>query len=507
MTRPPNILLIQTDQLTASVLGAYGDPVCYAPNLDRLAEEGVVFENAYCNFPLCAPSRFSMATGMLASRIGAYDNGAELPASIPTYAHYLRAKGYHTCLSGKMHFVGPDQLHGFEERLTSDIYPADFSWGADWSTGEQRDVTDLSMLTRSGVCGRSVQIDYDTAATFHGARRIFDYARDPGDRPFFLHVSYTHPHDPYLCTREYWDLYEGQDIPDPAVADIPEAERDPHSLTVMGQSGLLGAYVTQEQITRSRRAYYGSVSFIDDQVGTLLDALDDSGQAEDTVIIFTSDHGEMLGERGMWLKKVFFEPSLKIPFILHAPSKFAPARVRELVSLVDLLPTLLDLAGTDGPDGSAGPADELDGTSMLDTLNAPSSDPQRPLYAEIMADGTPAPIFMIRRGRHKYTTSGAFDPQLFDLEADPHELHNLAGSPDHADILATFAQEAADKWDASGLTQAILLSQRRRAMVHSALSFGRPAPWDHDPGGRDAAWFRGRSRYNDWAFDYLPPQD
>ncbi len=504
MTRQPNILLIQTDQLTASVLGVYGDPVCYTPNIDRLAGEGIVFENAYCNFPLCAPSRFSMATGMLASRIGAFDNGAELPASIPTYAHYLRARGYHTCLSGKMHFVGPDQLHGFEERLTSDIYPADFSWGADWSTGEQRDVTDLSMLTKSGVCGRSVQIDYDTAATFHGARRIFDYAREPDRRPFFLHVSYTHPHDPYLCTKEYWDLYEDQEIPEPAIPDIPEAERDPHSLTVMGQSGLLGAYVTEEQISRSRRAYYGSVSFIDDQVGVLLDALEDSGQLENTVILFTSDHGEMLGERGMWLKKVFFEPSLKIPLILHAPSRFAHARVRELVSLVDLLPTLVDLAG-DG--ASFDVADTLDGVSLLGTLASPSDDPQRPLYAEITADGTPAPIFMIRRGRHKFTTSDAFEPQLFDLEADPHELKNLAGEPGHDALLTAFAEEAAGKWDSPRLTGEIILSQRRRQMVHNALSQGRPAAWDHDPGGQDRAWFRGQSRYNDWAFDYLPPQD
>ncbi|MGB7205229.1 MAG: sulfatase-like hydrolase/transferase, partial [Anderseniella sp.] len=126
MSRMPNILFVQVDQLTARSLRAYGDKICHSPNLDRLAENGVVFETAYCNFPLCAPSRFSMATGQLCSTIGAYDNAAEMPASAPTYAHYLRDLGYQTTLSGKMHFIGPDQYHGFETRLTADLYPADF---------------------------------------------------------------------------------------------------------------------------------------------------------------------------------------------------------------------------------------------------------------------------------------------------------------------------------------------------------------------------------------------
>ncbi|MEL7258808.1 MAG: sulfatase-like hydrolase/transferase, partial [Pseudomonadota bacterium] len=192
MTRP-NILFIQVDQLAAQFLRCYGDPVCHAPNLGKLADEGTVFETAYCNFPLCAPSRASMATGKLCSEIGAYDNAAELPASMPTYAHYLRASGYQTALSGKMHFIGPDQHHGFETRLTPDLYPADFSWVPNWGDEGDRDTNDARAVTVAGLCERSVQMDFDDLVTFHAIQHLYDLARSDDTRPFFLQVSYTHP--------------------------------------------------------------------------------------------------------------------------------------------------------------------------------------------------------------------------------------------------------------------------------------------------------------------------
>ena len=187
----PNILFIQVDQLTATALRAYGDTVCHAPNLDRLAQIGTVFEAAYCNFPLCAPSRFSMAAGQLCSTIGAYDNAAEMPASIPTYAHYLRAAGYQTALSGKMHFIGPDQYHGFEKRLTPDLYPADFSWVPFWGDEGDRDTNDQRAVLVSGVCERSVQIDFDEMVTAQAIQHLYNLARSDDTRPFFLQVSYT----------------------------------------------------------------------------------------------------------------------------------------------------------------------------------------------------------------------------------------------------------------------------------------------------------------------------
>ena len=343
MTTRPNILFIQTDQLSAPRLRCYGDEISIAPHIDRLAREGVVFEDSYCNYPLCAPSRFSMMAGQLASKIGAYDNGAEFPSTIPTFAHYLRALGYKTCLSGKMHFIGADQLHGFDQRLTSDIYPGDFVWAADWDEEQHRDTNGPSAVTIAGTCANSVQIDYDEQV----AERACDWlARNTGEQeqPFLLTVSFTHPHDPFVCTEEYWSLYENADIGMPRT---PPAG-DPHSLRMLHQYGITDYPFTDDQIMTARRGYYGSISYVDHKIGQVLTALEASGQAENTVVIVTSDHGEMLGEHGLWMKKVFYEQSLKVPMIAWAPSRFGPRRVAGLVSLVDFLPTLVGFANAGG---------------------------------------------------------------------------------------------------------------------------------------------------------------
>ena len=294
-TTKPNIVFVQVDQLTAESLRAYGGSVCHAPNLDRLANTGTVFDTAYCNFPLCAPSRFSMAAGKLCSAIGAYDNAAEMPASIPTYAHYLRAAGYQTALSGKMHFIGPDQYHGFESRLTPDLYPADFSWVPNWGDEGERDTNDARSVLVAGVCERSVQIDFDEQVTFQAIQYLYDTARSNDKRPFFLQVSYTHPHEPYLCRKEYWDLYDDIDIPMPTVPALAKSKHDPHSQRLLSDFGMLDVKFEDEAVLTARRAYYGSISYIDQMVGRILDTLAATGREENTAIIFTSDHGEMLG--------------------------------------------------------------------------------------------------------------------------------------------------------------------------------------------------------------------
>ena len=204
----PNILLIMADQLAPQFLPCYGHPLVKAPTLQRLAEEGVVFDAAYTNSPLCAPSRFVMMSGRLPSQIGAWDNAAEFPAEIPTFAHYLEHLGYRTCLSGKMHFVGPDQLHGFGERLTTDVYPADFPWHPEWDEPDKRLdwFHNMEVVTKAGPCVRSMYLDYDDEAVFKARRYLFDRAREGVDEPFMLTVSLIQPHDPYLCRQREWDL-------------------------------------------------------------------------------------------------------------------------------------------------------------------------------------------------------------------------------------------------------------------------------------------------------------
>ena len=496
----PNILFIQVDQLNAMSLKAYGDSVCRAPNLDLIAKNGVVFENAYCNFPLCAPSRFSMATGQLCSQIGTFDNAAEMPAGIPTYAHYLRSAGYQTALSGKMHFIGPDQYHGFERRLTPDLYPADFSWVPNWEGEGKRDTNDPRAVLNSGICERSVQIDFDEKVTFNAIQHLYDLARSDDARPFFLQVSYTHPHDPYLCKKEFWDLYEADEVCLPKVAAMPESEHDVHSIRLLKDFSMLGVEFSDDDILRAKRAYYGSISYIDKMVGQILDTLKSIGADKNTAIVFCSDHGEMLGERGIWFKKHFFEAALRIPLIIYAPW-IKPQRINELVSLVDLLPTFNGIAAGETWQSTVESLEGIDLTSLFGHDDYQSS---RSIYAEYLAEATPAPIFMIRQGKYKYISSSNDPTLLFDLDVDDMELNNLANQPAYTDLVTDFEKQVKEKWDEHTLTKQITISQKRRQLINQSQKLGVPIRWNHGESPSDKVlWYRGEGSYNTWAFDYL----
>jgi choline-sulfatase len=476
----PNLLLLMADQLTPGALPAYGNRVAKTPHIDALAAEGVVFDSFYCNSPLCAPSRFSMLTGRLPSAIGGYDNAAELPAAVPTFAHYLRRGGYRTILSGKMHFCGPDQLHGFEERLTTDIYPADFGWTPDWTRFEERPswYHTMDSVTQAGPCERTNQIDFDDEVVFSARQRLFDIARGRDRRPFCMVVSVTHPHDPYTIPKPYWDRYDGAQIDMPRV-QMGADELDPHSRRLRHVAGLALLPVTEAQVRAARRAYYGAVSYVDDQVGTLLGALAGAGFAGDTIVCLLADHGDMLGERSLWYKMNFFEPAARIPFIVRAPRRFRPRRVADSASLLDLLPTLCELAGVAGDY-----ATPLDGTSLVPALGGARGRDE--VVGEYLAEGAIAPLVMIRRGRHKFVHCPVDPDQLYDVAADPDELENLAPSAAHAAPVREFRAEVASRWDLQALHEAVLASQRRRHLVYASLRQGSYTPWDHQP-RRDAS--------------------
>jgi choline-sulfatase len=474
---PPNILMVMADQLTALALPAYGHRVAKTPHLDRLAAAGVVFETCYCNFPLCAPSRAALMTGRLASRVGVYDNAAEFRASVPTFAHGLRALGYRTCLSGKMHFVGPDQLHGFEERLTTDIYPADFGWTPDWDRPEERIdrwYHNMASVKQAGVAEATNQLDYDDEVGFQARRWLADRARDgQGARPFFLCASFTHPHDPYAIRREHWDRYRDDEIDLPRVPAV--AEPDAHSRRLARAADMGAVEITEADVRRARRAYYGEISYVDDHVGRLLGALDRFGLAEGTTVLFTADHGEMLGERGLWYKMHFFEWALRVPLIVAAPGRFAPRRVAMPVSLVDVAPTLLELGG-----GLDEPALAGDGRSLVPPLEGRSVEP-RPVLAEYTAEGALAPILMVRDGDLKLIWSEADPPLLFDLAADPDELRDLAAEPARAADLERLVGLVPRSWDPPALRAAVLRSQRERRFAWAAAMEGQHTSWDFQP--------------------------
>ena len=293
----PNILIIMVDQLNGKFFPDGPADFLHAPNLKALAARSARFKNNYTASPLCAPGRAAFMSGQLPSRTGVYDNAAEFPSAVPTYAHHLRAAGYHTALSGKMHFVGPDQMHGFEERLTTDIYPADFGWTPDYrKPGERIDwwYHNLGSVTGAGVAEITNQMEYDDEVCFHACQKLYDFSRvsdDAARRPWCLTVSFTHPHDPYVARRQYWDLYEDCAYLEPEVGFIPYEEQDPHSQRLYHASDYPSFNVTADDVRRSRRGYFANISYLDDKIGEVLSVLERTRMADNTLILFCSDHG------------------------------------------------------------------------------------------------------------------------------------------------------------------------------------------------------------------------
>ena len=479
--KTPNILIVMADQMAPAFLPIYGHPLTRAPNMEALAKNGVVFDSAYCNSPLCSPSRASFMSGLLPSRSRVYDNAAEFGADVPTFAHCLRLRDYRTILSGKMHFCGPDQLHGFEERLTTDVYPADFKWTPDWDHPEHRPswYHNMSSVQQAGVCVRSNQLDFDDEAAFMAERAIFDIARSRDRRPFLLVASFSHPHDPFAVPQRYWDLFRNSDIDMPAPAIAPGA-LDAHSRRLRHACATDAEPVTEAQVRDARHAYYGAIAYIDDLLGRLMAALRSAGLAEETIVVLTSDHGEMLGERGLWYKMSFFDGASRVPLVVASPSRFAPRRVGASVSLVDLMPTLVDISG--GNAQSLGIA--IDGRSLAPHLGGGAGHDEA--IGEYLAEGAISPMVMIRRGEFKFIHSPADPDQLYDLRRDPGERHNLAVEAAQAPLVAAFHADVAKRWDLATLDAEVRASQRRRRLVDAALSKGENRAWDFQP-FRDAS--------------------
>jgi choline-sulfatase len=473
----PNFLILMVDQLNGTLFPDGPAPFLHAPALSRLAARSVRFNANYCASPLCAPSRAAFMSGQLPSRTGVYDNAAELPASVPTFAHHLRRLGYATVLCGKMHFVGPDQLHGFEERLTTDIYPADFGWTPDWTKPDERIdwwYHNLASVTAAGVAEMTNQLEYDDEVAHFARQRIYDFARKDDRRPFCLTVSFTHPHDPYVMRQRYWDLYRDSAIPMPAT-EIAFEDQDPHSRRILESCDFRRFNVGETHVRAARRAYLAAISYLDEKIGELLETLDTCRFAENTVVVFCSDHGDMLGERGLWFKMNFFEGSARVPLMIAAPG--LPGKSIDMpTSLVDLLPTFVEFAGG-SPSELPTP---LDGASLLPFASG-ALKPDRRVYAEYAAEGSIEPIVMIRAGAFKYVHAESDPPMLFDLRTDPQELTNLALDPAAAEVAAQLRAAVLKRWDLASFEADVLASQARRRVVYEALRNGAYYPWDFQP--------------------------
>ncbi len=471
----PNILILMVDQLNGTLFPDGPADWLHAPNLKKLAERSTRFANAYTASPLCAPGRASFMSGQLPSRTGVYDNAAEFRSDIPTYAHHLRRAGYYTCLSGKMHFVGPDQLHGFEDRLTTDIYPADFGWTPDYrKPGERIDwwYHNMGSVTGAGVAEISNQMEYDDEVAYNAKAKLYDLARGKDERPWCVTVSFTHPHDPYVARRKYWDLYEDCEHLLPEVADLGYDNQDPHSKRIFDANDWHSFDITEEDIRKSRRAYFANISYLDDKIGEILEVLETTRQ--EAIILFVSDHGDMLGERGLWFKMTFFEGSSRVPLMISAPD-LPVGRIDTPVSTIDVTPTLGALAGVD----MAEIAPWTDGSDLVPL--AKGAERTGPVAMEYAAEASYAPLVSLRYGKWKYNRCALDPDQLFDLEADPHELENLADKPEHAGTLQTLRAKSEARWDLGRFDADVRASQARRWVVYEALRQGGYYPWDYQP--------------------------
>ena len=471
----PNILIFMVDQLNGTLFPDGPAEWLHAPNLKKLAARSTRFKNAYTASPLCAPGRAAFMSGQLPSDTGVYDNAAEFISSIPTYAHHLRRAGYQTCLSGKMHFVGPDQMHGFEERLTTDIYPADFGWTPDYrKPGARIDwwYHNMGSVTGSGVAEISNQMEYDDEVAYHATRKVYDYARSNDERPWCMTVSFTHPHDPYVARKKYWDLYEDCEHLLPTVPAMDYEDHDTHSKRIFDANDWRSFDISEDDIKRSRRAYFANISYLDDKIGEVMEAV--KATRQETIIMFVSDHGDMLGERGLWFKMSFFEGSARVPMMICAPD-MQPGLITTPVSNIDVCPTLCDLAGVD--------MSEVEPWTTGQSVKPLGQGVERtePVVIEYAAEASYSPMVSLRYGTWKYNRCKLDADQLFDLDGDPHELTNLAEVAEHQGTLTQLRAKSKVRWDLDKFDADVRVSQARRWVVYEALREGGYYPWDYQP--------------------------
>ena len=471
----PNILLIMADQMTPFMLEACGGTGARTRNMTQLAQRSANFTSAYTSSPICVPARSCFMTGLYTSATGCYDNGDPYHSFIPTFAHYLTNAGYETVLSGKMHFIGADQLHGFQRRLNTDIYPSGFIWSYPLPPEDAPDFQAFDFtpqyLARNIGPGWSKELQYDEETQF----KALEYLRHAPDRPWMLTVSFTNPHPPYKVPRRYWDMYKDADIPlpvypddmDAKYSDFDHALRRWHGLHVRGDE-----IRDTENLIAMRRGFAALAHYVDDKIGEMLDVLEENGLREDTIVIVTSDHGEMLGEKGMIQKRSLYEWSARIPLLIDFPG-VAPCRINTPVSLLDVPATLIDICGQS-------PVRPLNGRSLLAAVHG--AEPEVvPIISEYHGEGIMRPSFMVRQGDWKYHYCHGSAPQLFNLAADPGEWTNLAGELSVADIerglnhiitggdfdLDRIAQEV---WDRLPLKQTV-----------NAAMQANGAAWDYRP--------------------------
>lgn len=470
----PNLLFLFSDQHARRVAGCYGDATGATPNLDRLASEGVVFDNAYCPSPLCVPSRMAMLTGRHPFEQECWTNDDYLRSDAATWLHAAGAAGYRPVLAGRLHSMGPDQLHGYAERMVGDHSP-------NWAGVPRHDLGVLDKandpwresLERSGIGQSGYQVkDIETvAAACKFLRSVARERRAGSGEPFCLTVGFLLPHPPYVAWREDYARFESR-VPPPAYPDPPDP---PHAWEAWWRANRNIASVDASDAQRARTAYYGLVHRLDALIGELLACLVAEGLGENTLIVYTADHGDQLGERGLWWKHTLYEDSVRVPLILRWPERLpAGERRAQNADLLDVAATMIDaMAGPALPHGH--------GRSLLPVAadaHAPWIDE---VFSEHCTDVVPAwtggratQQRMVRSGPWKLVYTHGDAPQLFDLTTDPHERNNLASEPKHAALRDRLVARVLDGWDPERVARTICARRLDKEIVGAWARNVRP---------------------------------
>jgi len=466
------VLLLMGDQHPVFMTGCYGHPLVKTPAIDGIARRGVVFDAAYCPSPLCAPSRAAMMTGRHVHKIEVWDNASPLRSDWPTFAHSFWAAGYRTILCGKMHFVGPDQLHGFEERWTQDIYPSTFDWTISnrakvfvkpRGTGQGR-----HRVFESGV-GRTPDMDYDEEVLFRAVMGLRSIAREKSIRPFLLCASFNGPHYPFSAPRQYWDLYSDDDIDVPELPDEYQS-RDHPIVRWVREATHLEEPVPEEVCRRARHAALARITMLDDYLKAILTELEEASLMDNTIVLYTADHGDMMGEHGLWFKCTSYEWSSRVPFVIAGPGVRA-ARIKEAINLLDLGPTLLSLAGIE----SVYPV--TDGRDLSPLVGGDRRDQDGESIIEYYGDGTWRGWRTIRRGDLKLTYAPGYEPMMFDLGKDPGEWNDVAAEPGYAQAREELMRRILQDWNPEECDERRYQSEERRLAILKAHGPGEPKSW------------------------------
>lgn len=434
-----NLLFLFSDQHAAHIMGCAGDPYAVTPSLDRLASKGVRMSNAYCPSPICTPSRMSMLTGCHPSSQDCWTNDDVLASDRPTWLHALGAAGITPGLVGRMHSVGPDQMRGYAWREVGDHSP-NYPGVAWHNMGVLQGANDPNpeSLIACGAGQSAYEVkDRDTT---DAALKALDRLAVSGER-FAMTVGFMLPHAPYVAAHR-WVEYFLNKLPPPA---IPAGASDVGWIAWWRQNRGITT-VPERQSRLARAAYWGLVAVLDEMIGEVLDRVEALGLTDDTLIVYASDHGDHVGERGLWWKHTFFDESVKVPMILSHPS-LTPQVRDEVVSLTDLSATMIDAM-------RAAPLPDADGRSFWPLLTGASQDWENEVFSEYCTDVVPAwtggravQQRMLRQGDWKLHYYHGEPARLYDLANDPNELDDLAGAPEHAERLAQMLARVLDGWD------------------------------------------------------------